>query len=511
MTAVQPPPPSGPPTSSEKKEFAPAPLAPAVLLPERDEDPALRWRELALLLVAGYLFNISMRAGLDNIAVVLVVVVLAATLLFGGRVDRRLPQLLVLAGLALSPWLYFRSSTGLTVVTIAAIAGLFMLAVGLSREGDLFDLRARAIAAHGLSHLVEWAYGLSMLKRLLHRNAGGRNFGAIARGASLAVPVVAIFALLLASADEVFASVLLVDNTASLVGHVVASLALAVGFLGLVSRAAYRTSPYEKGPKRVLSSVEVNVVLGSLAALFAAFVGTQIVVALGGVDHVLETEGLTRAQHARSGFFQLLWVAALTLALLGAIRATRSKDVDAGVDRFRPLALVILGLTLVITAISIQRLLLYVEAFGLTPLRFWSLATAGWIGALIVGYALSTLGVGDRRSWFPAFLVISAACFVLALNVLNPDAFVVRHNLTNPPAERSIDTEAIATLSDDAVQEALDNLNRIPPESQLALSEQLCRRPDLEARFGLLGANRAERSADSLLDNFCVERLPAHQ
>ena len=56
--------------------------------------------------------------------------------------------------------------------------------------------------------------------------------------------------------------------------------------------------------------------LGVLDALFVAFVAVQATVLFGGHAHVLETEGLTYAEYARQGFWQLLWVSALTLLVL---------------------------------------------------------------------------------------------------------------------------------------------------------------------------------------------------
>ena len=55
-------------------------------------------------------------------------------------------------------------------------------------------------------------------------------------------------------------------------------------------------------------------------ALFAAFVALQFATLFGGQGHVLDTAGLTYAEYARSGFAQLLAVAALTFAVIGAAR-----------------------------------------------------------------------------------------------------------------------------------------------------------------------------------------------
>ncbi len=521
MTSVrQPPPPAGPPVSSHTP-----------LLPERADRPSIEWGEVVGLLGVGMLFEISARSGFHDLAAALGVGGLVALVLAARRLRQRGAIALALGAAALAPWLVLRSSAPLTAATLVAIAALLALAAGLSADGVLTNLRTRAIIAHVVAQSVEWIYGLSMVRRLASVSSQGRPVRAVARGAVVGLPIVGLFAVLLASADEVFASVLWIEDLSSLVGHALAMIAFAIVLLGLVSRAAHTTPPFEHGGiERPLGSVEVNVVLGGVAVLFAAFVATQITVALGGVDHVLETENLTRAEHARQGFFQLLWVAALSIGLLSVMRAIRpggsaildgggstgtAADVASGTgtsadpgfqsDRFGALAIGILMLTLVITGVSIQRLVHYVDAFGFTPLRLWALAAAVWIGMVIVADMLSIAGVFGRRSWFPGFVVVSAAVFVLAMNLLNPDAFVARHNLTTR-LDTPVDTRAIASLSDDAVPTMIEHLERLDDDARTSLTEHLCGRPPLEPAYGVLGRNRAEERADSLLDELCVSR-----
>lgn len=58
--------------------------------------------------------------------------------------------------------------------------------------------------------------------------------------------------------------------------------------------------------------------MAALVALFAAFVLVQITVLFGGDAHVREAGEPTYAEHARGGFWQLLAVTALALAVLAA-------------------------------------------------------------------------------------------------------------------------------------------------------------------------------------------------
>ena len=136
---------------------------------------------------------------------------------------------------------------------------------------------------------------------------------AIVIGASL----LAVFGMLFASADRAFAE--LADRAIPTVDD-----------LGLVARprlvvlrdrrvrGGARVAAASKPPKtedehplgedpreRGLGPVEWGIALGSLNALFAAFVAVQAAVLFGRDDHVLDTAGLTYAEYAREGFGQL--------------------------------------------------------------------------------------------------------------------------------------------------------------------------------------------------------------
>src|SRR5205085_4277547 len=101
----------------------------------------------------------------------------------------------------------------------------------------------------------------------------------------------------------------------------------------------------------------------------------------------------TYAEYARTGFFQLLAVAAITLAVLLGLRAATDLSAPADRRRFTILALSATSLTVVIVVVAIARLGLYEDAFGLTMLRLYSKVFAVWIGVvfLLLGVDLAGL------------------------------------------------------------------------------------------------------------------------
>ena len=133
------------------------------------------------------------------------------------------------------------------------------------------------------------------------------------------------------------------------------------------------------GPAAVARAVRarrgrVHIALGALVGLFAAFVALQFATLFGGTEHVLDTTGLTYAEYARSGFAQLLAVAALTFAVLAAARRWARPH--------RLLLAALCVLTLVVLASALKRLGLYEETYGFTRLRLAAHAALLYLGAL---------------------------------------------------------------------------------------------------------------------------------
>lgn len=472
---------------------------------KRPNVPTARWSELLLVIASAFFFNIALRGGIASVASAIGVVLLAMVLICSGRKLRPEARVLLALAVSLAPWLVIRADPALTTVTVGMILVLMSLAASYSATGQLFNSKVRQFAGHLGTMSVEWIFGLSMIKKLLQAASANRRGAALLRGLLVAVPVVIVFGLLLASADGVFASFLLLGSIDVAFGHLVLTLIVAIGLMGVVSRGASDSEPIESfADLRRLGRVEVKMVLGSVVVLFAAFVVTQVVVALGGADHVLETEGLTQADHARRGFFQLLAVAGLSMALVATLRAVRVIDTsnDPSPDRFRLLALLTLGLTIVIAGVSVQRLLLYVGSFGLTPDRLWALVGAGAIGVAIVIYALSIGGFKAEQSWYPAVVLVLGFAVVVGLNVMNPHATIATYNISEFGGSEQLDANSLSRLSNDATSTIVSRLSDVQ-DSQGQLVSSLCSQRDRDTSYGFLEYNRAEVSADNALDELC--------
>ena len=297
-------------------------------------------------------------------------------------------------------------------------------------------------------------------------------------GVLVAAPLLVLFGSLFAAADPVFAQAvrrLVGIDLSNAVEHGVRTAVLgafAAGYLRGIAlprgEAAARPAAPPAGSERATATLTV---LGLLNLLFLSFVVVQLRYFFGGADRVESVAGLTYAEYARNGFFELVWASAFVVpVLLGADWAMRHAAPQA-VRWFRITGGVTLGLISVIIASALERMRLYVDAFGLTDDRLY--ATAGMI---FLTLALGWLGwtvLRGRAQHFAFGATIQGLLVLGGLHALNPDAFILRHNLTRPAAERAFDVKYATQLGADAAPQLLDLLPRLSGDEACLVARRL--------------------------------------
>jgi hypothetical protein len=357
--------------------------------------------------------------------------------------------LLLAGGLRAATWLW-----ALCLPT-ALICGALALAGGRSLRALFMALVAVPIA---MFRALPWASrGLAGVR--------GRTTSSAVRvvaAAVVALVLVLIFGALFAGADKVFASVvdkILPTVDANAVGRWIWNFLLL--FLGTLAACFLALRPPafdpEAGPaeRRTLSRLEWGLPIGALVLLFGAFVAVQATVLFGGREHVLRTAGLTYAEYARQGFWQLLTVTVLTLFLIAAaVRLAGRQSVE---DRIwlRSLLGLLAVLTLVIVASALSRMFAYEQAYGYSRLRLLVSVCEGWLGLVFV--LVLAAGVRLRAPWLPRTIAATAAVALLGIVAVNPDLLIARQNVARYEETGKIDIGYLRDLSADAVP-ALDRL-----------------------------------------------------
>lgn len=290
----------------------------------------------------------------------------------------------------------------------------------------------------------------------------------VLRGIVIALPVIAIFASLLSSADPIFAQrfedfidLFRIENLPEYIFRLVYILVFAYALAGIFLHAAQK-SHEEVESKTIVPSflgfTESAIVLGSVVVLFIAFVVIQFQYFFGGQANI-HIEGYTFSEYARKGFGELVTVAFFSLLLLLGLGAITRRETEISKRTFSSLGIVLVGLVIVMLVSAYQRLVLYETAYGFSRLRAYTHVFMIWLGLLLITVVFLEMTRRERMAGLA--MLLAALGFVLSLNLLNVDAFIVKQNIQrelNGANDKSfgggrvdLDAQYFLDLSDDAV------------------------------------------------------------
>jgi hypothetical protein len=227
-------------------------------------------------------------------------------------------------------------------------------------------------------------------------------------------------------------------------------------------------------PQPQVGVVEGALALGLLNALFLAFVLVQLRYLFGGADLVEVTPGLSYAEYARRGFFELVAVAALVVPLLLLADWTVHREHAAGKWIFRGMAYGTVLLLFAILASALQRMRLYRDTYGLTEDRLLATWFMGWIAFVLAWLAVTVLH--GRRQRFAIGAFASGLVVLLGLNAVNPHVTIARVNAERSAAGAPYDAAHAGTLSGDAVPTLLAALDALPAAESCRLADHLLKR-----------------------------------
>ena len=289
---------------------------------------------------------------------------------------------------------------------------------------------------------------------------------AVARGVTIAAPLLFVFGALFVAADAVFENLVIEVFDIDLVD--IFSHLFLVGFFAWISAGLLWLFLLSREPEGFsfsrpgvlsLGITEVGITLGLLDLLFAAFVFVQIRYLFGGAETVVAADGLTYAEYARRGFFELVTVTALALPLLLVAHWLLRGEERAHRRIFGLFAGAMVALLFVVVASALYRMHLYTAEFGLTELRFYTTAFMLWIAVLLLSFLPTVLS--GRRDRFALVALTTGLAAIVVINAINPDALIARTNLARLDEGKRFDAEYLTHLSADAapvIAEALPDI-----------------------------------------------------
>lgn len=306
------------------------------------------------------------------------------------------------------------------------------------------------------------------------RSGQKRRFGGVVVGLVIALPLTLIVGALLINADAAFASLTdklfrpfevaredIVMFVPRLMIAVPVGLYLFGAFYGNARQAAGAIS--EEGwtsARECLRRVSPAVLLTAgtpLCVLYLLFFLSQSAYYFSAFSGLLPAD-FTYAEYAREGFFQLCTVAVINLGVLVCIRVLARRNEERLPLSLRVYSAVLCGFTLLLIATALRKMLLYIENYGLTPLRVYT----SWFMLLLAAIFL-VLAVTQFFRCSHAWSACVAVFLVMfaALQFSNVNGWIARYNVEQyrAGALKTVDVSLFYDLGDAAVPYAAELLD----------------------------------------------------
>ncbi|MGI9043764.1 MAG: DUF4153 domain-containing protein [Gemmatimonadaceae bacterium] len=303
---------------------------------------------------------------------------------------------------------------------------------------------------------------------------------AAVRGVAITLPVLIVFALLLAVADPTFAQWRnAVENLLTSWGFLprtaffVIMLGITIGAYSHAATGIEHEAKVHHEQRRWLGSGERLILIAGVTGLLWLFIAVQLSYMFGNLPRITGS-GITFAEYARRGFGELTIVSFATALLVIASERYGERDHRAGITRVLTMALIVA--VVLILGSAFYRVILYENAYGFTIARLYGQAFMLVVAIAVGTMTLEVLGELDTGRLFRR--VFAAALLVLiSLIYWNHEAWIADRNIDRFAATGKLDTGYLTReLSLDAVPAIVDGIARLPEPTRSELRASLTKR-----------------------------------
>lgn len=278
----------------------------------------------------------------------------------------------------------------------------------------------------------------------------------IRNGLLISIPVVFILCLILSEADNVFGYYIrnLKDMLANLdflnlSWNTLCSIFVAFYVFGFIwsFKYSFRDNIRNEWKRVSLEPITTMTVLVVVNILYFVFTMVQITYLYGGNLKALPG-GLTYAEYARKGFFELSFVAVMNVLAIGFLKLRVVKKTDSFSLVLNLLYTIMTGFTLNMVVSAFYKMRLYINAFGYTRLRIlveFFIVFLGLVLILQLAFVWKDLRVSKP-------IIILAMVMYIFINFFNIDSYIARNNIALTK-EGNLDAFYLSNLSFDAFDE----------------------------------------------------------
>lgn len=295
--------------------------------------------------------------------------------------------------------------------------------------------------------------GVSVKTLFANRDGKKKAIGKVLIGLLCAVPVLLVVVPLLISSDDAFRGMMnnLVRDTRDTVFKIVVGLAISPFVISYgFSLKAGRVAKLKDTKRTGIENVYIISFLSAIALCYLLYLFSQLAYFFSAFKGFLPEGGMTYAQYARKGFFEMCVIAVINLVLVLStlvIVKKRSGKVNCAV---KALATFIGAFTMVIIATAISKMVLYIDAYGMTVLR---VTTSAFMVFLSVVFISVILRIYIKKINIVKVALLAAGCIVLTLGTVNVNALCAKYNYESYRSGKlaTIDIPALYDLGDEGI------------------------------------------------------------
>lgn len=313
-----------------------------------------------------------------------------------------------------------------------------------------------------------------------------KNALSILIGLLLSIPVTLVAAVVLMSSDSNFMEIYhkisdwIFDNMFMNIVILVFSIPFGMYIFSAVYSRAYRKENQNKisnPPKpnlRLFPAPTCNAFLTPLCVLYIIYILTQISYFLKTLGNV--TEGFDYSDYARNGFFELCFIAVLNLAVASLVMFFVKLDEKRLPPSVRVFVVCfsVLTLSLIITATA--KMIMYIDFYGMTPLR---INTSVFMMYMFILFVILIVKQFKFEISFTKIAYTLAVIVIIAMSLLPVDLFIAKYNINaylnddiewmGASAMYQLDSSALGEFI--KFHESSDNLSTDKPENYSVKSQ----------------------------------------
>lgn len=169
------------------------------------------------------------------------------------------------------------------------------------------------------------------------------------------------------------------------------------------------------------------------------------------------------SKSARQGFFQLMILSVINLALVILSKLNKSEQSDKAKRYTKIMNIIMVIFTIILIIVAFRKMYVYQQNYGLTVLRvlvYWGLITESLLIIPTILYILK-----EKINLFYSYFAIIVVMYVI-LNLANINKIITKKNIDLYFVKEKIDVEYLEDLeSTDVVPELINLMNKIEDEN----------------------------------------------